>query len=170
MLNKIKTKIRNAKNRFLKSKFLVFTLGLIIGGTYTFIYLTAPILFKPCIRTIEIHNASAETPKREVKKYPVEKKDIKSLVIKYFGKDAPTALKILKCESGSNPACGELNNPKCINTKNGSYDRGYWQISKKYHPEVSDKCAFNPECATKEAYRIFEERGWGEWACSRYIR
>lgn len=74
-------------------------------------------------------------------------------------------IRLAECESTFNPACGELNNPECINPKNASYDRGWFQISRKWHPEVSDECAFDLKCATSESIRILDERGWDEWAC-----
>lgn len=36
----------------------------------------------------------------------------------------------------------------------GSRDRGPWQINNKWHPEVSDACAFDLNCAAQAAYRI----------------
>ena len=145
----------------MKSRFLAFTLGIIIGGTYTFIYLTAPQVFKPCIKTIEIHNASAEAPKREIKKYPEKKKDIKSLVIKYFGKDAPTALKIMKAESGGNPKAIHKN-------KNGTIDTGLLQVNSVHG--YSKEFLLDPENNIKVAKKIFDKQGWNAWATYRYAK
>lgn len=36
----------------------------------------------------------------------------------------------------------------------GSIDRGLYQINTRWHPEVSDACAYDPVCATQAAYRI----------------
>jgi hypothetical protein len=35
-----------------------------------------------------------------------------------------------------------------------SVDRGIWQINSHWHKEVSDACAYNPACATRQAARI----------------
>jgi len=78
-------------------------------------------------------------------------------------------VRLALCESSFNPACGELNNPECINPINNSFDRGYFQISRKYHPEVSDEDAFNVEKATEQAIRIVNERGFSEWTCWKYL-
>ncbi len=49
-------------------------------------------------------------------------------------------------------------NPRAVNTAGNnpptSVDRGLWMINNKWHSEVSDDCAFDPVCSTKEAYRI----------------
>lgn len=41
----------------------------------------------------------------------------------------------------------------------GSKDRGIAQISDKWHPEVTDKEAFDYKLAIKHAYRIYKQRG-----------
>lgn len=49
-------------------------------------------------------------------------------------------------------------------------DRGIFQINRKWHPGVSDECAFDYKCNTKEAIRIRLEWGnWNAWVCSRLI-
>jgi len=164
---------------FKKSKALVFILGLIIGSTTIYIYLVGSQYLKwvnEGLRyTIELNRASAEVlPKgeqslnrgevvsagslQEVSLTIPAKGSIEELIAQYFGTDAEDAKKIMNCESSGNQFA--------FNPTNGSNDRGYWQISKKYHPEVSDDCAYDPTCSTEQAYRIFKERGWGEWACS----
>lgn len=49
--------------------------------------------------------------------------------------------------------------------KDGSIDRGLWMINNKYHPEVSDECAYDGICSTIQAIRIMKERGFMEWVC-----
>jgi Lysozyme like domain len=52
-----------------------------------------------------------------------------------------------------------------VNKRNGSRDRGLWQINDKAHPEVSDDCAFNPPCAAQAMYSISKGgRKWKPWA------
>jgi hypothetical protein len=48
----------------------------------------------------------------------------------------------------------------------GSIDRGLWQLNNKYQPQVSDACAFDPACATREAYKIYRDRSYtfNPWA------
>ena len=65
----------------------------------------------------------------------------------FNGQSASTIVAIAQAESGLNP------NARGINTS-GSVDRGILQINNVYHPEVSDYCAYNPQCAFQQAYRI----------------
>ena len=78
-------------------------------------------------------------------------------------------IKLGMCESRFKTVCGEINHPDCTNTYNNSFDRGWFQISRKYHSEVSDECAVDIECATKESIRIIRKRGFDEWACNSLI-
>jgi len=174
---KVKNWFKKKKNQFMKSKFLVFTLGIIIGSTSVYIYITAPIVFEPITKTIKISNrASAEEVTSEIvggadNTSPLVKTSlnthngIEGLVARYFGADTDKVMNLVQCESSWNPACGELDNPACINPKNNSYDRGYFQISRKYHPEVSDKCAFDLECSAKWASQRIKAGHLHEWAC-----
>ena len=72
--------------------------------------------------------------------------DIVGYIHYKFGPDAWKALKVLECENrGLNPYATNVN-------KNGSIDRGYWQIN-TIHP-VTDACARDVKCSTDYAYRI----------------
>lgn len=83
--------------------------------------------------------------------------------VKNAGLNEYEAYVIINCESRWNPD----------NTyNNGDYgiDRGLWQINSKYHPEVSNSCSYDYKCATKEALRIYKERGnWSAWVCSNKL-
>ena len=53
-------------------------------------------------------------------------------------------------------------NPEAYNEKTG--DRGLLQISERWHPEVTDECAFDADCAmdwaAKESRRGTLTNGW----------
>lgn len=53
-----------------------------------------------------------------------------------------------------------------------SRDRGPWQINDHWHSEVSDACAFDLACSTKEAYRISGQgtsfSAWSAYSNGRY--
>lgn len=53
-------------------------------------------------------------------------------------------------------------NPKADN----GYDRGIVQISRTYHPEVSDNCAFDQTCALEWAAKYIAEHGSDEWVAA----
>ncbi len=59
------------------------------------------------------------------------------------------AIAIILAESGGNAGAThtEGNTPPSI-------DRGLWQINSKWHPEVTDTCAFDPACSTQAAFAI----------------
>ncbi len=43
------------------------------------------------------------------------------------------------------------------------YDRGLFQINRKYHPEVSDECAFDAECAARWTAQRIKDGYSHEW-------
>lgn len=45
-------------------------------------------------------------------------------------------------------------------------DRGILQINKKYHPEVTDECSFDPECAMEWAAQRIAEGYLDEWVAA----
>lgn len=76
---------------------------------------------------------------------------------------------IAKCESSLKPACLILNDASCVNPHNNSFDRGLFQISRKWHPEITDECSFNLECSTLATIEIQKKSGWNAWACNALI-
>lgn len=47
---------------------------------------------------------------------------------------------------------------------NPTIDRGLWQINSYWHSEVSNECAFDLECSTKEAIRIrLADGNFNQW-------
>lgn len=70
------------------------------------------------------------------------------------------AVRVAKCESNLNH--------KALNTnKDGSQDRGLYQINNKYHPEISDEEAFNPIFATKFFCKAFKGGNLSWWDATR---
>lgn len=56
------------------------------------------------------------------------------------------------------------------NNTNGSRDRGLMQISKRWHPEVDDTCAYDVDCAMDWTAAYIEKHGWDEWVpCNCYL-
>lgn len=81
--------------------------------------------------------------------------------------EADNLVRLALCESTLKPECGELNHPDCVNPKNNSWDRGFFQVSRKWHPECSDECAFDLSCATKFTIELIRKDGGfpHQWAC-----
>jgi hypothetical protein len=79
------------------------------------------------------------------------------VMIRNAGLDTDKANKLIFCESSWNP--------DNVHYNVHSVDRGLWQINSYYHSEVSQECAYDALCSTKEAIRIIKEKGWSEWSC-----
>jgi hypothetical protein len=77
-----------------------------------------------------------------------------------YGVNPKLALWIVKHESEFNPrAKGD-----------GEASRGLWQISKIYHPEVSDAMAFNVASSTEWSLERIRSGKVNEWSTYRYCR
>ena len=75
----------------------------------------------------------------------------------------PTAVAVAWAESHGNP--------KATGRNSDSYDRGLWQINSKWHPDVSDSCAYNAGCNAKNAVRISKGGSrWSPWATYNHGR
>lgn len=85
------------------------------------------------------------------------------LMIKNVGLDVELADKIIQHESWWNPENTHVN-------KDGTKDRGLWMLHEVYHAEVSDSCAYDWFCSTREAIRIWKERGPQEWVAYKYVK
>ena len=78
-------------------------------------------------------------------------------------KNEGVILNLAKCESTMREFAVNYN------IKDKSYDRGVLQINAKWHPEVSDECAFDVECSAKWTDERITNGYLHEWACSRKI-
>ena len=84
--------------------------------------------------------------------------------------EAENLVKIAKCESNLKPECEIINHPACTNPTNNSFDRGAFQWSRKYHPEISDECAYNVACSTKKVIDHITSGGsWNTWVCASIV-
>jgi len=66
--------------------------------------------------------------------------------------------------------CESRFDTSAINENGGhSLDRGLFQINKKYHPEVSNECAFDLTCSTKWTMMRITNGYQHEWMCNDLI-
>ena len=72
--------------------------------------------------------------------------ELAELVTLYNFPDRATAVAVILGESGGDPAA--------TNREPGNVDRGLWQISSKWHPEVTDEQAYDVQASTTAALRI----------------
>lgn len=76
----------------------------------------------------------------------------------FRGRRATLAVAVAMAESGGDPRATGHN-------RDGSIDRGLWQINSRWHKEVTDACAFNPDCAARSTFRISSGgTNWSQWA------
>jgi len=76
------------------------------------------------------------------------------------GVDADLAVRVAKAESGLQPTAYNLD-------KGDSMDRGIFQWNSKYHPEITDECAFNVECAARAFCKAVNEGHLSWWNASK---
>lgn len=65
--------------------------------------------------------------------------------------------------------CESRLDPNAYNPTNNSHDRGIFQISRKWHPEVSDICAYDIRCSTEWTMQRINAGYQHEWVCDRLI-
>jgi len=182
MYIKQKPKKNDKKKKEDRLKHIYLTIGLMFGLFIGVIYTYNVVNGIELYRYIKIGRAIASEPRDldnrhevipqgggMVEAEPLQKEtlaipskgNIEELIAYYFKGDSEDALLIAQCESGLNP--------KAFNPTNNSNDRGIFQISTKWHPEVSDECGFDEECNIREAKRIFDESGWEAWMCANVL-
>lgn len=80
--------------------------------------------------------------------------ELVELVTRHGFPDRVTAIAIVLGESGGNPSA--------VNREaNGNVDRGLWQISSRWHPQVTDAEAFSVEWSTRYALQL--SKGGTDW-------
>ncbi len=158
MKTKINIKIEHVK-LFIKSltfltgaMVIVFALTVALVSTYRFIcdpidqWLTAEV---------KVSTAEAKMDLLPMKEWVLAK-------TKEAGMNPVEVDKIVQCESGWNDQNSHVNT-------GGSIDRGLFQINDKYHPSVSNACAYDYKCNTEEAIKIYKASGWNPWACAKLV-
>ena len=74
--------------------------------------------------------------------------------------DSDLAVRVCSCESSYNPDAKNWN-------EGYGFDRGLYQWNEYYHPEISDKCAYDPECATRKFCQAVKANHLSWWNASR---
>jgi hypothetical protein len=82
-------------------------------------------------------------------------------VAKEEGVDPDLAVRVARCEN-------QKLDPKAVNiNKDGSRDRGLFQINSKWHPEITDEQAFDPVFSTRFFCKAVKEGHLDWWDASR---
>jgi len=74
--------------------------------------------------------------------------------------DPDLAVKVAKCESNLSPTAVNMN-------RDGSQDRGLFQINDKFHPEVSNQEAFDIVLSTRFFCKAFKAGNLSWWNCTK---
>jgi len=83
------------------------------------------------------------------------------LIAKQEQVDPDLAVKVAQCESLLMPDAKSW-------VPNRGWDRGLYQWNEYYHPEISDKCAYDPECATRQFCRAVRQGNLWWWNPSKH--
>ncbi len=78
--------------------------------------------------------------------------------------DVGYLLALADCESSFNPAVSNVHG----NYPAKSKDRGLFMFNSHWHPDVSNTCAYNADCATRMA--IKKIKGGTSWSCNPMIK
>lgn len=78
-----------------------------------------------------------------------------------YNVDPDLAVKVAECESNLNPKAININ-------ANGTIDRGLYQWNDYWHPEITDKCAFDIECSTRAFCQAVKDGHLNWWDSSRH--
>ena len=151
---------RNRKGQWIRdlrlTKLYIVTFGIVLAVSLMYIgvnqvYEAVRGRLEALVTVIEVQNTHAYTWQDEVNE-----------MLRKAGIDVYVADQVIYGESRWDVKAVHKN-------KDGSVDRGLWQISSYYHPEVSKNCALNPICSTYEAIKIIKARGFQEWVAYKYI-
>lgn len=153
---KVSRKRRNHKGQFVQGPrtLTAVFLGVMFVGMVSMIGVNT--IMNSIGVAVQVDNAQAEIKWHQ----PTWQEEV-LMMVREAGLDADLANRIIQHESWWDPDNSHLN-------KDGSLDRGLWMINNVYHPEVSDDCAYDWFCSTREAIRIAKSRGWGEWIAYKH--
>jgi len=87
-------------------------------------------------------------------------KELIEKICKEESVDSTLALKVARCESSLNPTAVNINTT-------GSKDRGLYQINDKWHPEVTEDQAFDPEFSIRFFCKAMKGGNISWWNASR---
>lgn len=141
------------------NKHLYASLSVLYGLSMTLLYSHAHYQrIQPVIAnsTVEVKDFVTSSPNPTSPTIKTQKQLIQDYIKLKFGKHSKKAFLLLK----GNGKCGGENqklDPNAIYVnKDGSKDRGIFQISSKWHSNITDKCAFDYKCNINYAFRMFK--------------
>ena len=124
----------------------------------------AAILKKKSAEFLANEQVPAEIPAKTNEKTPVFA-DLEALIrwkALRAGVEPDLAVAVAKAESGLNASALNINN-------GGSKDRGLYQWNDKYHPEITDAMAYDPETATDLFLKAVNQKHLSWWSASAKV-
>lgn len=82
-------------------------------------------------------------------------------IAKEEGVNENLAVKVAECESGLEIYARNIN-------REGSIDRGLYQWNSHWHPEISDKCAFDLDCSTRAFCKTVKNNHLDWWSATEH--
>jgi hypothetical protein len=189
LIREIKNWVKDLIRTFIKSRFFLGFTCLVIGATYTYLFLVGVPYYKWAdegysytlhINTVEAEvalqggglvEAKAETvPLKPKPLVMTDPKGIEALITRYFGEESKTALAVFKTESGLSPTSmnwncyygGVSKQCKAEDREDAwSVDCGIAQIN--VIGKVCPEELFIPEKNIERAYAMFQKRGFQPW-------
>ena len=138
----------------LSSLFITIVLVALIGHTAQGIVYSTPMSVS--------YKAFRHLPHNAYRTDLYVEESIRAIALEKNFKWTDWLVRLAMCESTLNPDA---------TLDNGHYglDRGLFQINNKYHPEVSDECAFDIKCATEWTMWRVKNGHQNEWVCNTKI-
>lgn len=53
--------------------------------------------------------------------------------------------------------------------KDKTLDRGLWMFNDHFQPQVSNSCAWDYKCSTREAIKLIKKQGFKPWVCANKL-
>jgi len=140
---------------------LGFLAGMVTGGVVGYLVdnnpATAFLAGYTGVSVVQALNMKEPAPE------PTNKTTVETIIrtiAKQEGVDPDLAVRVAKCESGLKPSAVGVN-------KDGSRDRGLFQINDKWHPEIDDATAFDIVLSTRFFCKAFKEGHLSWWNASK---
>jgi len=154
--------IKNMNVSSSKFKPIDYIAIIIVLGGFVLIYLGADGVVSGILISVVAWYFGKQAVQSQIEKKKLVESvtDVIKRVCKSEFVDPALALRVAQCESSLNPKAISKNSNKSI-------DRGVFQWNDKWHPEITDICAFDVECATRAFCKAFKGGNLEWWKATK---
>jgi len=138
----------------------------LLGRLFSFLLLfgVMAIIITSSVAIGKYHFSETIVEKVEVTRIEREKaEDTVKKILDEAGIEWLSVFRLIECESRWDVFFKEK-------VKGGTYDRGLFAFNSYYYAQVSDECAFSPECATREFIKAYKAGNLNDWLCARLLK